>query len=337
MKYLVLIMKKIFIIAFFIIFSLGLSIITVANALTISPPVMEIDANPGEIIKKQIKIFVEVEAEGIYYPSVANFIARGEEGESGFLEQEKAEEAKGYSLANWIEIDKTPIGLKKNERAEISFIIKVPKDAEPGGHYGVIFLSTQPPALEKEQVAIGVTGKLGSLILVRVAGEIKEQGNLLEFNTADKKNSYNRLPIEFITRFENTGNVHLKPQGEIKISNIFGKTIAKVSVNEKGGNVLPESIRKFKSIWEKKDTVFEKGKGFFAELKKEKDNFAFGKYKAELILVGFDGGIKSFWIFPWRIVLVSLIVLIVLIIVLGVLIKLYNKRLIQKYQSKKEV
>ncbi|MDI6602777.1 MAG: hypothetical protein QME57_01480 [Patescibacteria group bacterium] len=301
-----------------------------ARALTISPPLMEIDVNPGDTVKKTIKIYNETEEENTYYSSVANFTARGEEGEPGFLE---SEETRGYSLASWIEIDKSPFRLAKNERKEIPFIIRVPKNAEPGGHYGVIFFSTQPPVLEKEQTAIGVLGKIGSLVLVRVAGEIREEGRLIEFDTADKKTFYNRLPVDFAFRFENTGNVHLKPRGEIQIVNLFGKQTAKIPVNLVGGNVLPESIRRFQSSWEKKNGSLAKGTGFFAELKNEKNNFALGRYKAELILVGFEGGVKSLWIFPWRFLLVSLIVLIVAILLLVWLLKTYNKWIIRRHQN----
>ncbi|MBU1663341.1 DUF916 domain-containing protein [Patescibacteria group bacterium] len=324
-------MKHLFIFTISLALALCLYITTV-NALTISPPLIEIDANPGEVVKKTIKIITDANTQGIYYPSVANFTARGEEGEPRFLEQSEQEEVKSYALADWIEIDQSPVGLKKNEKAEVSFTVKVPDNAEPGGHYGVIFFSTQPPTFEQGQTAIGVVGKLGSLILVRVAGDIKEQGNLLEFGASNT--IYNRLPIEFTTRFGNTGNVHLKPQGEIKIFNIFGKTVAKISVNEKAGNVLPESIRKFKSTWEKKESISAKGKGFFAELKNEKNNFAFGKYKAELVLVGFKGGVKNIWVFPWRILLASIIILAFVVFVLRLLVKGYNKKIIRKYSGK---
>lgn len=323
--------KYIYIVAIVFVFILGLNIITV-NALTISPPLMEIDANPGEAVKQTIKIIADADTEGIFYPSVSNFAARGEEGEPGFLE---SEETKSYSMADWIEIDRSPIVLKKNKRAEISFVIRVPDNAEPGGHYGVIFFSTQNPTFEKSQTAIGVIGKLGSLILVKVAGELKEEGHLLDFDTTNNKTFYNRLPIEFTARFENTGNIHLKPQGEIKISNFFGKEIGKVSVNDKGGNVLPESIRKFKSVWGNKDGIFKKGSGFFEELKKEKNNFSFGRYKAELILVGFEGGTKSIWVFPWRLLLVYLIVIVLVVILFTQFIKSYNRRIVARYGNRK--
>lgn len=321
-------MKQFITLTIFTILALGIT--STVSALTISPPLMEIDVNRGEVINKEIKIISESNTDEIYYPTTADFTARGEEGEPGFLD---SKETNSYSLASWIEIDDTPIGLKKNERKKIPFTIKIPSNAEPGGHYGVIFFSTQPPTLKQGQTAIGVTGKIGSLILVRVAGDIKEEGRLAEFNTANKNKFFNHLPIEFITRFENTGNVHLKPQGEIKITNIFGKKMTQILVNDKGGNVLPNSIRKFKSVWEKMQGSTIQNKGFFAELKNEKNNFAFGRYKAELKLINYGKQVKTVWIIPWRILLILIIILAFVIFILRLLVKGYNQRVIRKYRK----
>lgn len=306
--------------------------ITAANALTISPPLMEIDAKPGEVINETIKVIGETEDAGLFYPSIANFIAQGEEGNPAFLEDEETK----YSLASWIEIDSTAFALEKHERRVVPFTIRVPKNASPGGHYGVIFFSTQqPPVAGEQRTALGVTGKLGSLILVRVAGDIKEEGRIVEFDTVDKKKFYNRLPIDFITRFENTGNVHLKPQGEIKIENFFGKQTEKLSINEERRNVLPESIRKFSAAWEKEETAPAKKADFLAELEKEKKNFALGRYKAILTLGEYGESVKNIWIIPWRLLSVCLVGLVLILLMSWKLIGKYNRWIAKRYQAKK--
>lgn len=91
--------------------------------------------------------------------------------------------------------------------------------------------------------------------------------------------------------------MHLKPQGEITIINFLNKQVGKTFVNNQGVNVLPQSIRKFVSKWLISKSIVLPGKGFFTELKNEKNNFALGKYKAELKLVNYEGGVKTIWIF----------------------------------------
>ena len=302
-------------------------------ALTISPPVMELESNPGQKIDEIIKLFNETDSQIVVYPTLANFKAVGEEGQPSFLEPT---EITDYSLAAWIEIDKGPIQLAEDERKEIPFTIDVPLGAEPGGHYGAIFFGSQPPHLAEERTVIGVAGQIGSLVLLKVAGDIKEEGQLLEFGIKDGEKYFTFLPVDFYWRFENLGTVHLKPQGEILIKNIFGRTSDTVPANwvEVGGNVLPGSLRRFEASWLKTPLV-SAPQGFFERLKAEKDNFALGRYEGDLVLeYGTGGKIAQasliFWVFPWHLILVSVLgaALFIYLIIVG--IKRYNRWIIRK-------
>jgi len=303
-------------------------------ALTISPPKLEFSVNPGQEIKNEIKIFNETETEVSVYTSVANFGAKeNEEGVPHFLTPEEKE----GDLASWIEIEKGPIKIGHLEQKVVSFSIKVPVSADAGGHYAAIFFANQPPKAETG-TAIGITGKLGSLILLRVSGDIKEEGRLTEFRLKEKKKIYESLPVNFIIGFENLGNVHLKPQGEIVIKNIFGKISDKIAVNRPkigtGGNVLPASVRHFQASWSKSETE-NSPKSFFQKIKFQKENFALGRYKADLDLrYGVDNKTIQarlvFWVFPWQLILVFVlgIAVFVFLIILGV--RKYNQWIIGK-------
>lgn len=50
----------------------------------------------------------------------------------------------------------------------------MPENADPGGHYAAIFLSSLPPTKEGEKT-IGVASKIGALVLLRVEGDIREE------------------------------------------------------------------------------------------------------------------------------------------------------------------
>ncbi len=304
-------------------------------ALTISPPKIEINGNPGDVVNQAIKLYNEENRENVFFAEVQNFKARGELGEPRFTQSAEKDD---FSLASWIEISAEPITLSAGERREIPFKIVIPKDADPGGHYAGVFFSTMPPERETGAAAIGISGKLGSLILLRVAGEVQESGKLLEFNTEGGTRFFSSKPVKFYARFENQGNVHLKPQGEIKIKGIFDVTSASdsLAVNEAGGNVLPDSVRRFETVWgEKSDAQTAKENSFLSELKNEWDNFALGKYQADLVLSYGTGGRQAeekleFWVIPWRIMICSAIVLIIVLIILKFGIKRYNRRVIKK-------
>ena len=319
-------MKKITLITFLVIG--GLFFTQQALALTISPPRMELSADPGQKFGEVIKLFNETDSVKTIYTSTANFTAKqGEEGVPMFLEVEE-----NSGLADWIEIEKGPITLFPSERKEIPFTVSVPKFADPGGHYAAVFFGDKSP--EAEGGAVEVAGKLGSLILLRVSGDIKEKGRLIEFSLADGKDFYEHLPVSFVAGLENSGNVHLKPKGEILIKNILGFTSDKVEVNKRGGNVLPGTNRHFESSWLK--TSFEgTPSGFWQKLNVEKNNFALGRYKAELILGYGTNGEQAiddvvFWVFPWHLLLVSGILIALLIFLIILVIGRYNRWIVRK-------
>lgn len=310
-----------------------------AFALTISPPKIEINSAPGDVVNQVIKLHNEEERDNIFFAEVQNFKARGELGEPGFIQ---SEEKDGLSLADWIEISTEPITLSAGERIEIPFKITIPENADPGGHYAGVLFSTTPPGKEIGDASIGISGKLGSLILLRVAGEVQESGILLEFDTEGGTRLFSSKPIQFYARFSNQGNVHLKPKGEIKIKGIFDITSTpdSLAVNEIEGNVLPNSVRRFETVWGKADNKIteENKKSFFAELKNEWRNFALGKYQADLTLsYGSEGQqVKKsleFWVFPWRIITCLAIGLFILIIILKFGIKKYNRWVIEKAKA----
>jgi len=296
-----------------------------AVALTVSPVRFETSGEPGQTLLGEIELFNEQEVAMTFYSSFENFEARGEAGTPYFTPAKEG-------LATWIKAPEK-ITLEPGERKTVPFSIQIPQDAEPGGHFAAIFWGTTPPQpQEGGQVIIGA--KTGILVLLTVAGEIKGESGLLEFSTENNQKFFNLLPITFIYRFQNNTTDRIKPIGEIKIKNIFGRTAALLPANKTEGNVLPNSIRKFEVKWEEKSEK-EKEVGFFGSVKKQWSDFHFGRYTAPLNL---KYGVKneeakarySFFIIPWQ--LLSIIIIVLLII--GFLsfkgIKRYNQWIIAK-------
>lgn len=306
-----------------------------AKALTISPPVIEADIDPGSVYEDVIKVFNETDREVAVYTSTSNFAAKdkeGEEGEPRFL----APEEKSGDLADWIEIEKGPILLRSQEKRTVPFKINVPASADPGGRYAAIFFGNKPSDIEGNAV-VGLTGKLGSLVLLKINGDVAEDGEVFEFGLKDKKKFYEYMPEEFFFRFRNFGTVHLKPQGSLIIKDMAGRIYGEIEANKtnSGGNVLPGTTRRYDILRNKNPLEGFSGKNFWEKAMIEKDNFAFGRYEAVLDLsYGTEGKkIRSalfFWVFPWHLMLVSAIVIIVLVIALILAVKRYNRWIIKK-------
>jgi len=317
------------VVVFFICFFLTPS----AKAITLIPPSLEIGLKPGQAYNTVIKLFNETSDTVELYTEARSFTAKGETGQPYF-----DFEAEPIGLGEWIDVEEGPIVIESGKRYEVPLTINPPVDADPGGHYASLFFSSAPP----EEGMVRIASKIGTLILARVDGEVSERGVIAEFDTKDSQKMFDRLPIQFFARFQNTGNVHLKPTGEIVITSMFGKESATLEFNASKGATLPDTIRKYEAIWEK-GSVIEKPGNFWSDFWQgygnERNNFAFGKYTAQLnIVAGSAETVKqsstvSFWMIPWRILSVWAVVAALVIILVIVLIKKYNAWIIKKAQK----
>lgn len=320
-------MKNKALFATFIIFILGGILFTLsAQAVTVGPVKLEYSVDPGDIISDQIFLFNETKETKTFYPVFEKYIEV--DGKKKFLTGES-------EIAEWFEIPLSKT-LGSNQQTKIPFTLRIPENAEPGGHFAVIWWGAAPPPKEGgEQVSI-VT-RAGILVYLRVSGEFDESGQLVSFSTKDQKLIFSSRPISFDVVFESTGTVHLKPYGEVQIKNIFGRTKAILEVNKDKAHVFPKNKRTFNAIWSSSKAGESKG-GLFGGLINEWRNFAFGLYKANLSLE-YGQDVKEvrddfiFFVIPWRIL--TLVIVILSLLGFGFIkgLKKYNQWIINKAQK----
>jgi uncharacterized protein involved in high-affinity Fe2+ transport len=128
-----------------------------------------------------------------------------------------AEDNSGHGLKNWLKADNNQWFLESNEEKQITLSIDVPQNASPGSHYGAILLRSFPEISADNFQKPVISGRIAIHILIKVAGEAKGDGKISYFWApflAGKK-------LEVISEFENTGNVHYIPHGEIIVKNII--------------------------------------------------------------------------------------------------------------------
>lgn len=276
-----------------------LSVLTVSNisaqngdneiTLSVSPPVFELSANPGESINNKIRVTNLSDSPKVIFVDKRNFTALGEEG--GVDLTEEGEEDSSYSLASWISVNQESATIPSRGSVVFDFTIAVPANAEPGGHFGSLIFKTEPNPVEGQSGA-AIGQEIGSLLLVKVAGDIKEEASVASFKAS--KNVYESGTPTLVTRVKNTGNVHFKPRGKITINNMFGREVATLQLEER--NVLPSAIRRLETEW-------------------EDSGFRLGRYNANLSMVyGADDTILNastgFYILPYKPILAVLAVLI---------------------------
>ncbi len=262
------------------------------NDFAVEPGKTEVLLNPGQHIIKQVTITNRKNKTVNFVLSAEDFIGTNDPKQAvQLLGNEKGP----YSIKDFIKPEFTTFSLKFGERITIPVDISVPEKVEPRGYYGALIVSNNPDSISGSQNIDSAEGKtrlvsrIGSLFLVRVNGEGKEEGSINDFKViGPKKSFYESRPKGFEISFKNTGNVHLVPYGTITIKNLLGKTIDSIPVNAYFS--LPDSIRYREVEW--------------------KSGFGLGRYTAELSLFKgynseFDNAKVSFWILPWKVLLLA--------------------------------
>lgn len=306
-----------------------------ASALTLSPARIEVNGNKGEVIKKDITLYNDSKTTETYYVSYSNFEAQGETGSPRFVDPKDG-------LGTWMKTQESTT-LEPGQSKTIPLEITIPNNAYSGGHFAVVFFGNNPSSKGEGQVSIGA--KTGTLVLLSVTGDVLEAGGILDFDTYGiskndemrKKTFFNSLPVTFQYRFKNDGNDRVKPEGEIKIKNMFYITTEKIDANSVSGNILPHSTRLFSIDWIEKAKDKGVNNSFFSKVAYQWQNFAMGPYWASLDLTYGSKDINEreqafFFVFPWQLILCILVILYILLFVGGKLLKKYNRHIIEKAQ-----
>ncbi len=252
---------KIFISSVLLFSGLNLTFAQEKLALTITPPLIKINISPGEIFSSSVKIVNNNPSDLTVYAFIRDFKGgTGEGGQIEFIEEKEIEGKERYLLSKWIDISREQILIPPYQSKQVPFTIRVPREAEPGGKYALILVGTNPSTGKIPGGGIKISSLVSSLLLVNVRGAIIEKARIREFST--EKNFYQKPEVKFTLRVENMGNVHIQPQGEIKIYNFWGKERGFIPINHKTefGNVLPKSIRRWEFVWNGEGSPLEAGR-----------------------------------------------------------------------------
>lgn len=301
-----------------------------AAALSITPPVFEVQASPGQTIVETLRLFNDGSEPIAIASEFANFTHKADDEVTGAPELYPADEVRdGRGLAPWMRVVNAPKTLAPGERGYLEFEIRVPSDADPGGRFGAVVIQ---PGTEAPGSGVGVIGNVAALVILRIEGEVVE--DLGVTSLAPSRGLYARLPAEFSARVENRGTVHARPHGILTITDLFGRVAAVLPVNVESKGVLPGSARRYAAVWSKSDD--EGGN----ELVRQWRNFAIGRYTATLELrYGSDSkratAETAFWVFPWLVVLLGAAVVAAGAGALFLWLRWYARKVIERHEREK--
>ena len=270
-----------------------------AMGLSAIPPRLEVTANPGSVVTKEIKVRNESKTEKIITTSSKDFIVTDDNG-TPIQVQGTDDSANRWASSAWIQVSPSNFKLKPGETKSLMLTIITPDDALPGGHYAMILHS---PKNESVLTSTGsfIETNVGTLLYITVPGDIKEKALIKEF-TAPFFSEYG--PINFNTIVTNLSDIHITPAGSIAIKNWFGGKTADLALTPT--NIFPNTSRSLQNTLAQK--------------------WLFGRYTAQLNAgYGTTGQMLAatiiFWVIPWK-----LMIMVTLAILLAVAIYFLVKK-----------
>ncbi len=273
----------------------------------LSPTTIEDKVDPGMDKDFILKVQNVGQTAAVLYPSAQNISGIGADQHPIYS---TVKDPEGYELASWITYQESQLTLEPGESKTLHFTVHFPKEAHPGSHLAGIFLSDKPSDRQATGATIGI--QIGSILNFQVAGQIVEDTQIREFYTS--KTVYGSTPVPFTVKLENRGNVLSRPRGLIDITNMFGRKVDSILVNETNAGVFPQGTKIFNVSWEPGDLQF-------------------GRYDAVVALAveGSQGTVTlsrlvQFWVLPMNIIAPALGVLLFFILLLYILIRMYVKR-----------
>lgn len=270
----------------------------VYNDFVVGPGKIQVDLKPGDTRVINIIISNRLGVEKLFSISTEDIKGTQDPNQSVVL---LGSDRGPYSLKDYLKVDSYTFNIDHAQRVTVPVTIHVPADAQPGGLYGSVIITTQttPDTNATQPGSVGrnpIVTRIGTLFFIRVAGDIKQEGKLAKFSLKNDANIlWENKSVDFKILYENTGSVHNNPYGGIVIKNMLGSTVGTFEVEP--WFALPESLRLREISWTPK--------------------FLFGRYTATAeINRGYGNKIDtasiSFWVIPWKIILGVFIIILLI-------------------------
>ena len=258
----------------------------------ISPLRWEEAVEPGDVLTREFQIGNRTDNPMIFSLSAEDFVGSSNpQNPIRFLGDAVAPNT---SARDWIIPEVSEFRLDPAELARVAVDIRVPRRTSPGGHFAALFATGQVIDDDSNRTKnIQTSTRLGVLLLAEIPGEMRKTAEIESFH-ANGKTLHTDSTIPFSVLLANTGNTHIKASGTITISNISGKIVDVLVVED--FNVLPGSVREREALLSRP--------------------FLFGRYRALLDIAYADSSQQMsivFWVIPSN---VSIAIIIGLLLIL---------------------
>jgi uncharacterized membrane protein len=275
----------------------------VSLSLTAIPPRLGDDfslvAAPGQILETTIEVRNPSDLPITVETYARDFII-GTDGSTPIpVDTEEANPR--WQLSQWLTLTPTSSVIKPRGSTSILVNIAIPQDALAGGRYAMILHQPVTGNQDTQNTGAQITAQVGTLLYVVVEGDIVQDARISNFTTSKTQE---KGPVDFNFSVINNSSVHIRPDLQLKITNLFGQKITEFPLEQK--NIFPENTRQYDAQWEK-----DWGFGYYTAT-------ITGNYGAELNgTVGQLNATTSFWLIPLKLIGAIVLIIILLIIIIA--------------------
>ena len=168
----------------------------------VGPGRTEVRVAPGETVTRHITVANRIANGRVFSMSVEDMSGTADGSENIVL---LGDQDGPYSLRDYISFPTESVTLDLNTRATIPVTISMPPDAEPGGYYGAVLVSTHE--VQPEGTGSGarspMIARVGTLFFITVPGEADVNGEVIDVSTTNQQVWYQSGPVDFNILFEN--------------------------------------------------------------------------------------------------------------------------------------
>lgn len=148
-----------------------------------------------------------------------------------------------WSCADWIRLDKREFELQAGEEKVVHATLRVPRGST-GGRYAVILFEGTPVLDNPRPWDVVLTTRVGCIVMETIPRTLVREGEILKMEVSKSEGG-----VVFTVHFSNTGNVHVKANGSVVITDSEGRIVDRVPLDVVTGTVLPGGIREFEGTW----------------------------------------------------------------------------------------
>lgn len=208
-----------------------------SESILLTPTSKRYELNAGATKTDSFKIVNDGSSKLTFIVYARPYAVEGEDYKSNY--ESDSSNADAYK---WVQYEKASFELEPGQSTDVKYTIRVPADAAPGGHYGVLFAETQASGTVNG-TTIAQKKRVGAILYAQVNGEVTTSGSFLGSKTPLFQF---KAPIEVRQRVKNGGNTDFTVRSGVEVSDLFGGLKYK---NDKDAVIFPGTTRAIVNDW----------------------------------------------------------------------------------------